>query len=204
MPKFVFLVTDIALLLLLLALVAYVWHVRRSPELRATWRPVFRDAAAMSALVMLTLFLLVAALDSLHFRPLLPAAEGAAADAPAAHSTRTYSVLDQLLRRPMEGTERTYSAPLSYRSYSKETLEIDGKAVREFPRLAYGGAHLKDPASDWLPDLLRRSAAPAACWRRCCSGPPSRRCAPVSPALPSARARGRSGAGKPRCRCAPC
>jgi peptide/nickel transport system permease protein len=159
MPKFVFLVTDIALLLLLLALVAYVWHVRRSPELRATWRPVFRDAAAMSALVMLTLFLLVAALDSLHFRPLLPAAEGAAADAPAAHSTRTYSVLDQLLRRPMEGTERTYSAPLSYRSYSKETLEIDGKAVREFPRLAYGGAHLKDPASDWLPDLLRRSAA---------------------------------------------
>jgi peptide/nickel transport system permease protein len=68
-------------------------------------------------------------------------------------------VFDQLLRKPMEGTERTYSAPLSYQSYSKETIEVDGKPVREFPRLSHGGAHLKDPANEWLPDLLRRSAA---------------------------------------------
>ena len=158
MPRLVFLATDIALALLLAALAVYVWHVRRSPELRATWRPVFRDAAAMSALVVLSLFLLVAALDSIHFRPVLPRAEGAAADAPAAYSTRTYSVLDRLLRKPMEGTERTYSAPLAYLSYSKETVEVDGRPVREFPRLAHGGAHLKDPAQQWLPDLLQRSA----------------------------------------------
>ena len=158
MPKFVFLATDIALALLLAALALYVWHARRSPDLRATWAPVFRDAAAMSALVMLAAFLLVAVLDSIHFRPQLPPAAGAAADAPAAYATRTLSVLDQLLRRPMEGTERTYSAPLSYQSYSKETIEIDGRPVREFPRLAHGGAHLKDPASEWVPDLLRRSA----------------------------------------------
>jgi peptide/nickel transport system permease protein len=159
MPKFVFLATDVALGLLLAALAVYVWHVRRSPDLRATWRPVFRDAAAMSALVTLSLFLLVALLDSIHFRPLLPRAEGAAADAPAAYSTRTYSVLDQLLRKQMEGTERTYSAPLSYQSYSKETIEVDGKPVREFPRLTHGGAHLKDPEQRWLPDLLWRSVA---------------------------------------------
>jgi peptide/nickel transport system permease protein len=159
MPKLVFLVTDIALALLLAGLALYIRHARRSPDLRATWAPVFRDAAAMSALVLLLLFLAVAVLDSIHFRPLLPPAEGAAADAPPAYSTRTYSVLDRLLRRPMEGTERTYSAPLSYQSYSKETVEIDGRPVREFPRLAHGGAHLKDPAADWVPDLLRRSAA---------------------------------------------
>lgn len=159
MPKFVFLVTDIALALLLAGLALYVWHASRSPDLRATWRTVFRDAAAMSALVMLALFVLVAVLDSIHFRPLLPPADGAAADAPAAYSTRTYSVLDRLLRRQMEGTERTYSAPLSFRSYSKETIEVDGRAVREFPRLAHGGAHLKDPQRQWLPDLAQRSAA---------------------------------------------
>jgi peptide/nickel transport system permease protein len=157
MPKFVFLVTDIALALLLAALAVYIWHVRRSPDLATTWRPVFRNAAAMSALVVLVLFLLVAVLDSIHFRPLLPPAEGAAADAPAAYSTRTYSVLDQLLRAPMEGTERTYSAPLAFQSYSKETIEVDGKAVREFPRLAHGGAHLTDPATQWVPDLIKRS-----------------------------------------------
>ena len=158
MPKFVFLATDLALLLLLAGLALYVWHARRSPDLRSTWRVVFRDAAAMSALVMLSLFLLVALLDSIHFRPLLPPAQGAAADAPSAYSTRTYSVLDQLLRRQMEGTERTYSAPLAYRSYSKETIEVDGKPVREFPRLAFGGAHLKEPQAQWLPDLAQRSA----------------------------------------------
>ena len=159
MPKFVFLATDIALLLLLAGLALYVWHARRSPDLRATWRSVFRDGAAMSALVILLLFLLVAVLDSLHFRPLLPPAAGAAADAPPAYSTRTYSVLDQLLRRQMEGTERTYSAPLSYQSYSKESIEVEGRAVREFPRLVHGGAHLKDPQSQWLADLAQRSAA---------------------------------------------
>ncbi len=159
MPKFVFLATDVALLLLLAALALYAWYARRSADLRATWRAVFRDAAAMSALVVLLLFLLVAVLDSIHFRPLLPPAEGAAADAPPAYSTRTYSVLDQLLRRQMEGTERTYSAPLSYQSYSKESIEVEGRAVREFPRLVHGGAHLKDPQSQWLADLARRSAA---------------------------------------------
>ena len=159
MPKLVLLATDVALLLLLAALAAYVWHVRRSPELLATWRPVFRDAAAMSALVILSLFLLVAVLDSIHFRPLLPPAEGAAADAPAAYSTRTYSVLDHVLRKPMEGAERTYSAPLSYQSYSKETIEVEGRAVREFPRLTQGGAHLREPEHQWLPDLAQRSVA---------------------------------------------
>ena len=159
MPKFVFLATDVALALLLAGLALYVWHARRSPDLRATWAPVFRDAAAMSALVMLSLFLLVAVLDSIHFRPQLPRAGGAATDAPAAYSTRTYSVLDRLLRRQMEGTERTYSAPLAYRSYSKETIEVDGRPVREFPRLAHGGAHLRNPATQWLPDLAQRSAA---------------------------------------------
>lgn len=158
MPKFVFLATDVALFALLAGLAVYVWHVRRSPDLRATWRAVFRDAPAMCALVVLSLFLLLAVLDSIHFRPLLPPAAGAAADAPPAYSTRTYSVLDQLLKRQLEGTEKTYSAPLAYLQFTKESMEVDGKPVRDFPRLAFGGAHLQDPARQWAGDLARRSA----------------------------------------------
>src|SRR5207244_731422 len=37
-------------------------------------------------------------------------------------------------------------APLATRLYSKEQMQVDGKMVRDFPRLAYGGAHLKDEA----------------------------------------------------------
>jgi peptide/nickel transport system permease protein len=158
MPKFVFLATDVALYLLLAGLVVYVWHARRSPDLRATWRTVFRDAPAMCALVVLSVFLLLAALDSIHFRPLLPPIPGAAADAPPAYSTRTYSVLDRLLIKQIEGTEKTYSAPLSYLQFTKESMEVDGKAVRDFPRLVYGGAHLKDPAHEWVADLAIKSA----------------------------------------------
>ena len=158
MPKFVLLATDIALYLLLLAMAAYVWQVRRSPTLRATWLSVFRDAPAMSALVVLLSFLAIAAVDSIHFRPLLPPAPGAAADAPPAYSTRTFSLLDRALLEQIDGREKTYSAPLSYQSFAKESIEVKGKPVRDFPRLQFGGRDLKEPASEWLPDLARRSA----------------------------------------------
>lgn len=157
MPKLVFLATDIALWALLVGLALYAWYVRRTPSLRANWRAVFRDAPAMSALVVLLVMLMIAALDSLHFRPLLPAAPDAAADAAPAYSTRTYSLLDRLLKTQLEGVEKTYSAPLAYLQFTKESLEVAGRPVREFPRLVFGGVHLKHPEPEWLDDLMARS-----------------------------------------------
>jgi peptide/nickel transport system permease protein len=34
---------------------------------------------------------------------------------------------------------------------------IDGRTVREYPRLKFGGAHLQDVDRDWLPDIALRS-----------------------------------------------
>src|SRR5674476_207448 len=119
MPKLVFLATDLALYLQLVVLALYVWHSLRSPTLRQTWRHVLHDAAAMSAGVVLLLFLLIAVLDSVHFRALLPAAPGTAAAAGPAYSPRTLSVLDVLLAGPREAREKTYSAPLATHQYSK-------------------------------------------------------------------------------------
>jgi peptide/nickel transport system permease protein len=159
MPKFVFLPTDIALYLLIVALGFYAWYARRTPSLRATWAQVGRSAVGMSAAVILAVYVVVALLDSVHFRPLLPPAPGAAADAAPAYATRTLSLLDKLLEARMEGRERTYSAPLAFQSFSKESMIVDGKSVRDFPRLRYGGAHLKDPEQEWAGDVLARSAA---------------------------------------------
>jgi len=158
MPKFVYVWTDLAVWLFVAAALVYAWRVRGNANLRATWRHVARDAAAMCSAVVLAAFLLVALLDSIHYRPRLPPAPGAAADAPVAYATRTYSVLDALLAHAIESRERTYSAPLAYRSFQKETVVVDGKETREFPRLAFGGAHLADPAQEWVPDLARKSA----------------------------------------------
>jgi peptide/nickel transport system permease protein len=157
MPKFVFLWTDLVLWLVVATVVAYVVHVRRSPNLRATWRHVLRDAPAMSAAVVLIVFITIALLDSIHFRPRLPAAPDSPASAPATYGTRTLSPLDVLLRHATEAREKTYSAPLAYWSFQRETAVVDGKEVRELPRLVHGGAHLQDPAREWKPDLVARS-----------------------------------------------
>jgi len=157
MPKLVFLATDLALYGLLVAIAFYLRHALRTPTLRQTWRGVLHDPVAMAAAVVLLLFLLLAALDSVHFRPLLPPAPGAAADAAPAYSTRTLSLLDALLTGPREAREKTYSIPLGTHQFSKETMLVDGKSVRDFPRLQFGGTHLKDVNEEWAPDVLRRS-----------------------------------------------
>jgi peptide/nickel transport system permease protein len=159
MPRFVFLWTDLVLWLLAAGAITYAWRVRRDANLRATWRRVARDTAAMCAAVVLGAVLLIALADSIHFRPRLPPAPGAAGNAPPAYATRTVSVLDTLLAHAIESREKTYSAPLAWWSFQRETRVVDGREVREFPRLLFGGAHLADPPTQWVPDLAGRSVA---------------------------------------------
>ena len=157
MPKFVLLATDVALYFQLLVLLFYARHALRSPLLRQSWRYVQRDGAAMSSAVVLVVFLLVALLDSVHFRPRLPPSPDAAPGAEIAYSTRTLSVLDVLLSGPRESREKTYSVPLATHQFSKESMQRDGATVRDFPRLQYGGRHLDQPQDQWGGDVMRRS-----------------------------------------------
>jgi peptide/nickel transport system permease protein len=161
-PKIVVLWTDVVLFLLVLTLVWYIWHVRRSPNLRSTWTKVLKDAPALCSAVVMAAFLLVTLLDSMHFRRALPASATAVAGSAAAFDTRTESVLDALLAGLRASRESSYSEPLAYEGFAKETREVNGQSVRVFPRLAFGGAHLKDPATQWLPDLAARAAAGVA------------------------------------------
>jgi peptide/nickel transport system permease protein len=154
MPKFVFLLTDLALYAQFAVLVLYVRHAWRTPLLRQTWRYVSQDAAALCAGLVLALFFLVALLDSVHFRPLLPSTPTAPA---IAYSTRTLSLLDVLLEGPREAREKTYSVPLATHQFSKETLLREGVSVRDFPRLQFGGRHLSDPQTQWSADVRQRS-----------------------------------------------
>jgi len=158
MPKLVFLATDIVLYVLLAAIALYTWHALRTPTLRQTWRTVLRDPSAMSAAVVLAVFLVISVLDSVHFRLLLPPAPGTAADAAPAYSTRTLSLVDWLLTGPRESREKTYSVPLGTHQYSKESMLVDGKTIRDYPRLKFGGAHLTDVDREWARDIAVRSS----------------------------------------------
>ncbi|MBO9328876.1 peptide ABC transporter permease [Achromobacter sp. HZ01] len=157
MPKFVFLWTDIALWLMVLGAAAYAWRVRRSPNLRSTWARVARDTPAMCSAVVLAAFVAVGLLDSVHYRPQLPPAPGAPADAAPVYAPAVRSALDGLLAGTvLMRPEKTYSEPLAVRQFTKETELVDGKPVRDFPRLRGAGLHLEDPDRDRGGDLLRR------------------------------------------------
>jgi len=157
MPKFVLLWTDAAMWLLAVALFAYGWHVSRSPALAVTWRKVFRDPAALSSSVVLMLCLVVTLMDSVHYRPLLPPAAGAAADSPAAYQARTVSLLDAWLGDLVASREATYSRPLAYLGFTKESVEVAGQVQRLAPRLKFGGVHLKAPEAEWVGDVVARA-----------------------------------------------
>ena len=72
--------TDLLLFLLLGSAVLATLHVRANPPLREAWRRVGKRPTGMAAATILLAFVAVGVLDSLHFRPLLPAFEASSAD----------------------------------------------------------------------------------------------------------------------------
>jgi peptide/nickel transport system permease protein len=150
------LATDLLVWLLLAAAVAFAWYCVQRSHLAAPWARVFRSRAAVASGVFLAVYLGIGLLDSLHYRPALPSKD---AQAPVAYSVQANSALDVLLTSLRERPERTYSAPLATRLFQKEQVEQpDGGSIREFPRLRYGGAQLKDEA-DAGRDIALRSLA---------------------------------------------
>ncbi|MDR2452044.1 MAG: ABC transporter permease [Candidatus Accumulibacter sp.] len=131
----------------------------RNPPSRAAWRRVGASRSGMAAATVLVAFVAVGLVDSLHYRPLLDSPDP---DLPAAHAVEVLSALDALAAPLRLRHERTYSEPLATRAYAKETTEIraaDGsvRAVRDFPRLRYGGAHLGNNEAGRDDDVLKRA-----------------------------------------------
>ncbi len=143
--------TDAVVYLLLCVLLAYgVFVARGGPT---PWSAVWRRPSAMAALTILLGYLSVGLLDSVHFRERL---EETVVGQEAHYTPEVHSLLDVILRHLRDGTERTYSAPLSAYAYAKETVESpDGTTARIYPRLQYGGAHLINPHDERTFDLWR-------------------------------------------------
>ncbi len=136
----VLLATDALFLLLLLLLAGYAGYAARRPYMLEPWRKLARSRGAMVSLTIISFYVAVALLDSLHFKPRLERD-------PAVYSTEILSVLDVLVAPLRQNQEKTYSQPLAVHAFVKETLETgDGRRYRGHVRLAYAGAHLADPA----------------------------------------------------------
>jgi len=148
--------TDALLFLLIAAAIGLWLHVRSRPHLRQPWRNLARSKQAMTAAVFLGFFVVVGVLDSMHFRPRLSQQDPGQQEH---FAVQTLSLLDVLAGPLRTRTEKTYSAPLATHLFAKETIEGPaGERIRTYPRLTYGGAHLSDTDSDWLPDVLHTTA----------------------------------------------
>ncbi|MCK9282777.1 MAG: ABC transporter permease [Rhodocyclaceae bacterium] len=136
--KPVLLWSDILLFVLLGLTLSGAYASWRSEPMRRQWQRLGRNAAGMAAAMVLSFFIVVGVLDSLHYRARLPA-QG---DTAPVYGVEVLSVLDALLMPLKTNSEKTYSAPLAMRLFAKEAVE--GEVGRDFPRLRYGGAHLGD------------------------------------------------------------
>ena len=108
--KFVLLWTDAVLWLLVAGAFTYAVRLRHRPDQRATWMKVLRDPAALSAGLVLLLFIGVAMLDSVHFRRALAPTAGAPASTQTFYATSTESLLDlpKTLRDGLPAAARHY------------------------------------------------------------------------------------------------
>jgi peptide/nickel transport system permease protein len=152
----VLLSTDVLIYLLVFVVVAFIFYARRKEHLRAPWRQVAESRLGMASAVILFAYVTIGLLDSIHFHPRL---DGTDAHGEVRYATEVLSFFDVIVAPLRRHVEKTYSAPFATHLYAKETVELpDGREVRAYPRLKYGGAHLKDPAKDRIPDILHTSA----------------------------------------------
>lgn len=158
--KPVLLWTDALIYILLMTLVAFFTYVRSKEHLLVPWRQVLRRPLAMTALVVLSAYVLVGLLDSVHFRKVLPMqdiTQAAVAEAEEHYSVEVLSLLDVIADPIRQRVEKSYSAPLAAHLFSKDTVEQpDGSSIRAYPRLKHGGAHLDDPESQRVGDIIQR------------------------------------------------
>ena len=151
----VVLLTDALIYLLLLLALGFALYAARHEHLCAPWRRVGRSRVGVAALVVLGFYVAIGLLDSVHFHPREEGWDSIEADW-AVYSPEILSLLDLWLTPLRERQEKTYSAPFATHLYAKERLELpDGRVIRDYPRLQWGGHHLADPHQERFPDIAR-------------------------------------------------
>ncbi len=156
--KIVILWTDALIFLLIAVGIMAAWWIRRHPHLLLPWRRVAKSSVGLVSLLVLSLFVLVGLLDTLHYRAALPEKS----NGQTVYTPEVLSAFDALVSGLRTRTEKTYSAPLSAYLYAKESMETpDGNMLRDYPRLKYGGAHLADPQRELVRDVMQRAVVGA-------------------------------------------
>tara|TARA_B100000902_G_scaffold296736_1_gene283761 strand:+ start:55 stop:1431 length:1377 start_codon:yes stop_codon:yes gene_type:complete len=137
---FVFLLTDIFFYIIIFTLGLYIFYVRKTKDILETWKHVFRSRTGIISIVVLSFFLIIAILDSIHIKERTYNEQTKS----FSYEAEIKSVLDIILLPTYENTEKSYSSPFSSNLYSKETVILEKNIEkRVYPKLLYKGNHNK-------------------------------------------------------------
>ena len=137
---FVFLLTDIFFYIIIFSLGYYVYYVRKTKDILETWKHVFKSKTGIISIIVLAFFLLIAILDSIHFKEKIKNENNDL----ISYSSEIKSVLDLILLPTYQNTEKSYSSPFSSNLYSKETRILENNIEqRVYPKLLHKGNHNK-------------------------------------------------------------
>ena len=136
---FTFLLTDIFFYLIIFSLCIYINYVRKTPDIKQTWSYVFKNKTGIISSVVLSFFMLTALLDSIHIKDKLYNEN----TDQYIYTSEIKSLLDIIILPIHKNSEKSYSAPFSSHLYSKETIKINNKDKRIYPKLLHKGNHNK-------------------------------------------------------------
>ena len=130
--RLIFLWTDIFILLLFVFGVFWFFKIKKNEFWLRALRQIAKNKMAMVSVLILSVYLSIALLDSIRFQVQSKTKTG-----------EVESLLDLVLHKAKANQEKTYSAPLAVFSSLKETIQTPGgKVVRDYPRLKNAGTHL--------------------------------------------------------------
>lgn len=155
MDRWVVFWTDALVFFLLFSVIALIFRIRSKEHLRRPWRKVVTNKVGVVSAVVLSAFLLIGLLDTVHFRP--SGVENGQSQ--SGYASEPLSLFDWWVTPLRTQDEKTYSAPFAWHLYTKETIvREDGAKIWGYPRLTYGGANLTDPGRDRSADILKTGA----------------------------------------------
>tara|TARA_R110002110_G_scaffold166602_1_gene367236 strand:- start:25171 stop:26520 length:1350 start_codon:yes stop_codon:yes gene_type:complete len=119
-------------------LLLFVWRVMTYMPLRVQMAGVLSRPINLAAVYILVVYLIVGALDSIHFEIQDNALQ-------SKYQQSIVSVLDRMIPSALTHHEETYSAPFATKSFSKENIVTEsGQVINDYAKLKFSGTHLSD------------------------------------------------------------
>ncbi|MEE8574245.1 MAG: hypothetical protein V3T30_02435, partial [Thermodesulfobacteriota bacterium] len=140
----VILSTDIIIYLLIAMLCYLAVLSKKGGNVTEAWRRIKTNRLAMVALFFLLVFGVIAFADSVRWRDSVTDGNGntiRSKNGSVIYSPTPESLLDRAFSGLKKNSEKTFSAPFAEKQFVKETMEVGGKHVRDFPELKYPGSH---------------------------------------------------------------